>query len=95
MPLFTCAKELQTKNGVTQLFDKSDKVVRRIHRNELLCDNGIELVMVHHLMMNPAYGGTANPFEFFNPGDHYRTVGDIVRASMYVRDNCKLVFEDG
>lgn len=85
--LLTHIEGLQTKVGVAQLVGEADKAGRRIHENDLPRDNEIDLVTIHHSTIDRAYGGIAYLYEFTDQKDPSRTLGEMVRAGMFVWDS--------
>lgn len=85
----------QTKVLVAKLVCIFSKVVRLMFCNELLSDNVLEIVTIHHSLMRSAYSGTAKLFKVSGPRDLFRTLKGVISTGIYVWSGCKLVLGDG
>lgn len=75
-------------------FGESGKVVHQIHLNDMPHNNALDLVTIRHQTMHRLYTGTAYPYEFASQEDPLRTLTDIAKTKIYVRDSCKIGFKD-
>lgn len=84
---FTHVDGWQSKLGATHLFEESKIIVYRIHVNDLLRDNVPDLVTIYHPTMGRVCAGVAHPCEFLDLEDPIYRLGDMVSASMYIRES--------
>lgn len=82
--LFTLVKSRPTKVGIARHLGESVKIFHHIHGTAMPCDEGKDLVTIHHSTMDREYVKIRYPYVFSDPEDPSDSLGDIVTIGIYI-----------